>query len=341
MSIPETTEIMPCHDLVNEIPEFTQVLRLWPLGSYLHSKRLTAGRNNESIHLRTTEGDYVLRRSRASKTTEALAFEHGLIAHLRQQGFPVPEIILSFAGLTWESCGGRLWMVSRFIVGDQLIRDEKSATLAGAILARFHVAMAVFKPDISVLPKFNRIVEIQSILAACEDHPALKAEFSSLILRSRQATQKTAEMLELSAKGLPKTVIHGSCRLTSLLMQDNQIVALLDMDSARCGSHAEDIAIALASFAKCRTGTAAVDAIMANSFLNAYAAILPIESAEAEAIPAYLAQTLLFHWLKAMERSLVSSPYDFEQIAKVQWRLLSAEHAICNPQQIISLLPAH
>lgn len=337
-SMAETTEILPSHDLVNEIPEFTQVLRLWPLGTYIDGKRLTAGRNNESFHLRTEAGDYVLRRSRDSKTSEALAFEHSLIAHLRQQGFPVPELIPSLAGLTWESTSGRLWTISRFIVGDQPIRDEKSAALGGAILARFHTAMAAFKPDTSVPPKANRIVEILNVLATCETHPSLTAEVSTLIKRSRKATHKTGELLEHSAKGLPQTIIHGSCRLTSLLMQNDEVVALLDMDSARCGSRAEDIAIALASFAKCRAGTAAVDSIMVNSFHRAYASILHIGKAEAEAVPAHLAQALLFPWVKAMERSLVSSPYDSKQLAKAHWRLLATEHAISKPQQIVSLM---
>ena len=336
----ESMEILPCHDLVNEIPEFTQVLRLWSLGTCLHCKQLTAGRNNESFHLQAETGNYVLRRSRANKTTEALAFEHGLIAHLRQHGFPVPELIPSLTGLTWESCGGRLWTVSRFIVGDQPTRNEQTASLGGAILARFHLAMAGFQPDAAVPLEENRIVDVLGTLAAYEGDPKLMPEVSTLVERTSTAAHKTAELLKISAKDLPQTIIHGSCRLTSLLMQNDKIVALLDMDSARCGSRAEDIAIALASFAKCRAGTA-VDAIMADSLSKAYASVLAIEPAEVEAIPAHLAQALLFPWVKAMERSLVSSPYDSEQIAKAQWRLLAAEHAICKPQQIVSLMCAN
>jgi homoserine kinase type II len=329
---------LPYHELVNEVPEFTQVLSLWPLGTCLNCRRLTAGRNNESFHLRTEVGEYVLRRSRTNKSFEALAFEHSLIAHLRQKGFPVPKLIPSLAGLSWESCGGRFWTVSQFIVGDQPIRHQRTASLGGEILAHFHVAMDDFQADTPVPPEANRIVEVLSTLAACQDHPALTAEVSTLITRSRKATQKTAELLELSAKGLPRTIIHGSCRLTSLLMQNDKIVALLDMDSARCGSRAEDIAIALGSFAKCRAGSAAVDSIMANCFHKAYTSILDTGPAEAEAIPAHLAQALLFPWVKAMERSLAIIPYDPYHLAKAQWRLAAAEHAISKPQQIVSLM---
>ncbi len=337
----EATDVFSGHGLVNEVPEFTQVLRLWHLGACLRCERLTAGRNNESFHLQAETGDYVLRRSRASKSAEALAFEHALIAHLRQQGFPVPDLILSLDGLTWESCGGRLWTVSRFIFGDQPTRTEQTATLGGEILARYHLAMADFKPNTTVPPEAYRIADVLNSLAAYEDNPISDTAVSTLIERTRKAAHKTAELLDASAKGLPQTIIHGSCRLTSLIIQNDKIVALLDMDSARCGSRAEDIAIALASFAKCRAGTAAVDVIMAGSLRKAYASNLAIGRAETDAIPAHLAQALLFPWVKAMARSLATLPYDSNLLAKAQWRLVAAEHAISKPQQIVNLMCAN
>jgi Ser/Thr protein kinase RdoA (MazF antagonist) len=137
--------------------------------------------------------------------------------------------------------------------------------------------------------------------------------------------------------GLGTTLIHGACRTSSLLYRGGKVAALLDMDSSRLGPVAEDLGIALASFAKCRSGEAAVGADAASALLNGYRSVRRIADAELVALPGYLAQALVYPLLKALLRVAEgrAPPAEFERGA---WRLAAAEHAVARPAALVELL---
>ena len=89
----------------------------WMLGEWLGLSRFPKGRNNESFRLRTSRGDFVLRRSRVTKTTEAMRFEFAMVGHVRAGGVPAPPPLPTRSGDAWADSGARLWSVFDFVDG--------------------------------------------------------------------------------------------------------------------------------------------------------------------------------------------------------------------------------
>jgi homoserine kinase type II len=316
------------------------IVRYWPIRPCFEYHHLTAGRNNTSYKLKTDDGDFVLRQCRDSKTPEGLMFEHQVIRHLRSEGIPAPEFICGRSGQRWLSEAGKLWTLSPFMIGTQPFRNRQAAGHGGDVLARFHKALETFSFPGSVPPEENRIAEIIGIMQYCKSMDIIPTGLPGLVERSIKAARDTEIFLRLSSCMLPRTIVHGSCRLTSLLLENNEIAALLDMDSARFGTRAEDFGIALASFAKCRSGGLALDEELASTLAGEYRSVAAIESNQAAAIPGYLAQSLLYSWAKAFERYVHSAKPESALLDKARWRLQAAEHALADPDRIIRLVLA-
>lgn len=318
--------------------EVESVVRHWPIGCYLRHHHLTAGRNNISYKVETDHGNFVLRQCRKSKTTQSLVFEYQLIGHLRSEGISAPGFIGVSDGQKWLSEAGRLWTLSPFINGSHPSRSKQAAELGGNVLAQFHKAIEKFNFPGFVPPEENRITEILGILQHCQSNVGKIIGLQALVDRSLKAARNTATALQTGSGVLPRTIIHGSCRLTSLLVEEGKLTALLDMDSARYGTCAEDIGIALASFAKCRDGEYALDELFATTMTSAYCSVSAIDNSQAEAIPGYFAQSLLYSWAKAFERYVYSEQPEIALLDKAKWRLNAAEHALADPKRITRLV---
>jgi len=103
---------------------------------------------------RTSQGELFLKRhSPALRSPAGLAEEHAFIAHLRQAGLPVADVLADAAGASAFALGGWSWEVHRKSAGEDLYRERPSWTgflcpahahAAGAMLGRLHRAAAGF-----------------------------------------------------------------------------------------------------------------------------------------------------------------------------------------------------
>lgn len=318
-----------------ELPGLEQIARAWPQERWGVLRPLTAGRTNESFHVASDNGEFVLRRLWEGKTIPSLQFELALIHRLAAHGVPVAETLPTAERAPWAEAGGRLWTLSRFVPTDAEPPKLQAARLAGEVLARFHDAVAGWGLDIAS-PEQDRTALALAALDAI-DANAVPQELTSVPERCRRILEALRVALPVLRAPLPTIVIHGACRTSSVLYRQGKVAALLDMDSSRLGPVPEDLAIAVASFAKCRGGDAAVRADAAAALFAGYRSRRGIADGELAALPAYLAQALTYPLVKALGRVVQgrNSVADFERGA---WRLAAAEYALERPAALIELL---
>ena len=88
----------------------------YDLGPWESIEMLTGGKSDH-YRLIAGTGEYAIRRSHRSKTSADMRFEHELVAHLRDSGFPAPVVVPTVSGDTCAALDGDLYSVSVFVDG--------------------------------------------------------------------------------------------------------------------------------------------------------------------------------------------------------------------------------
>lgn len=318
-----------------DIPGLRDAAHHWELGAWLALNPMAHGVNNESFLLTTGTGRFVLRRARHSKTSDDIRFEHGLISHLLSHGLPVPAPVPGRDGTTWTLAGGRLWSVAGFIPSDALPATDDSVRQVGEVLARFHLAAAEYAPPVPVPGAKSKVTEAEEALGSLPPlgHPGAHA----LAQRIRAAVARSALAEEAWGAKLPTAIIHGGCRMTSVLFREGRLVALLDLDSARRGARPQDIAICLASFAKPKQAGQALHPARTAAFRDGYADRAALEESERQALPSFLAGVFLRQALADLAR-FAARPADEARVAKAEARTAAAELALARPGEVSNLM---
>jgi homoserine kinase type II len=81
------------------------------------SVEMLPGGKSDHYRLIAGSGEYAIRRSHRSKTYADMRFEHELVAHLRDSGFPAPVVVPTVSGDTCAAVDGDLYSVSVFVDG--------------------------------------------------------------------------------------------------------------------------------------------------------------------------------------------------------------------------------
>lgn len=313
----------------SELPGLKEISDHWELGVWRVLRRFEQGVNNESFFLATDRGEFVLRRARASKTLEAIGFEYALIRFLTEHGIPVPEPVPGHDGSHWLMAADRLWTVASFIPSDKLKLTEEITRQVGEILARFHMAARSFQPP-GPIPRAGS--KAQAALKALEFVVPLLSDPEAMLLARRVGSavpRAIAAETEATAT-LAQETIHGACRKSSVLFREGRLVGLLDLDSAREGTRALDIAIALASFARPRGGGDSLNQALARALRSGYTAVSTLAAGESRAIAPCVAGVLL-HQAAADLARFARDPQNRDRLAKVGARLGAAERALDRP----------
>lgn len=273
------------------------------------SVELLPGGKSDHYRLVTERGEYALRRSHGSKTSADMRFEHELIAHLRDSGFPAPVIVPATSGETCAIVDGDLYSVSVFVDGSGYeARNTAHLRESARALAEYHWIVASFRPSSPKVqePPLNeilreRLAEVPSP-EAVSDFAGAYSEGSprirDLLASLPYAVEKAEEVLGLLDRlypELPLLTIHGGCRRGSALFAGDRLITMLDFDSARYEARVVDLAIALHDYAKVfgerdsADFKVPLDLEVVAEFLGAYLEVNPLELTEAAALPALLA----------------------------------------------------
>lgn len=328
------TEI-PAQDVVGfaAIAGLAELARHWRLGTWRSLRPILHGINNESFLLETERGRFVVRRSRASKSEDDIRFEHALNRHLIEGGIPVPRLVPGRKGATWMLAGGRLWSVAEFVESEPPLAADRLAHQAGALLAAFHGSVERFSAPVAIPPPRSKADEA---LRALEGLPPMDQAALMLARRIRQALCEAAAAEKTWSGRLGMGIVHGGCRLTSVLFRGGRVVALLDLDSSRAGPRVQDLAISLASFAKPRLGQA-LNPSRTAALMSAYRARASLAESELPALPLLLAGVLLRQSVADLAR-YAAHPSEAARLEKAETKLRAAKISLVRPEALMALL---
>jgi homoserine kinase type II len=327
-----------------DIPVET-LMKAYDFGPWQSVDLLPAGKS-QHYRITTDGGEYIVRRSNSSRTLTEVRFEHALVAHLRNSGFPAPVFVPGVRGEAPVVLNGNLYSASVFVKGSPYQAENvEHLREAARTLAKYHRIVASF----GLLPPRLREPFLSETLRerlAAIPSPETISDFSArygdrdpripdLLASLPYVLERGGTVLGLLDHlypDLPKLVIHGGCRRGSTLFRGDRLVAMLDFDSARLEARVLDLAIAFHDFGKVWGDRGSpnfkvpLDLRIVSEFLDAYEEINPLEEAEIEALPTLLAARPLKRALgkyRSMIEDLQTSQGHVrkaaQEVARVRW----------------------
>jgi homoserine kinase type II len=306
--------------------------RVYDIGEWFTWDRTPKGYTNHSFFIATSTGKYVLRRSnmhwKTRKGADAMKFEVRLIDHLRERGYPAPQIIPTREGDRYLGHQGAFYLMTAFIAGDPYGKGNTAHLLAaGEALGRYHrlvrtlsgssyASSPVLEPR--AISTLDRVEHLVAPFLSAEEREHLRNQTS--YLRSQFASIPRAVAERYPA--LNKQVIHGSFSATSLIFSGDALAGVLDYDRARFEAVATDLAIAIRSFGPHRGGDEKpwidLDYTRCRDLLAAYQEVEPLAEEELRALPLILQQHFAIKALKRCDNFLWRTSVAPQEAARAQ-----------------------
>jgi homoserine kinase type II len=317
----------------------------YDLGPWESIEMLPGGKSDH-YRLIAGSGEYAIRRSHRSKTSEDMRFEHELVAHLYNSGFPAPVVVPTVSGDTCAAVDGDLYSVSVFVDGSGYEAGNAEHLRESArALAEYHRISASFRPlsSRSQEPFLNEILRerltempppeaIADFADAYADHDLEIPDLLESLFYALEKIEEVLGLLDRLYPELPLLTIHGGCRRGSALYARDRLITMLDFDSARYEARVLDLAIALHDFAKVFGERSSpdfkvpLDLEVVSGFLGSYLQANPLEPAEVEALSALLAarplKRAIGKYRSMIEESRVSQGHvrkTAQEVARVRW----------------------
>lgn len=238
------------------------------LGACLGVVSVPAGTVNSNYFLDSSRGR-VFVRLYEQQDVDGVAYEWTLLDHLMQRGVPVPPRIAGPAPGALRVAGKPVAVFEQ-VAGQDLCQKLITASRAhrvGVALARASRAGEDFAVRREGRFTFSDIVRLLDLASAAE-RPELAAHIARL--RALHAE------LAATAPELPRGVVHGDLFRDNVLWQGEELVALLDWESASDGVVIYDLAVTLLAW--CCGDT--LDWQLARAMVQGYQSERPISDAE-------------------------------------------------------------
>jgi homoserine kinase type II len=297
-------------DRTGQALPIAELADLWPLGGWAALERVPGGKN-EHVRLFARDGVYYLRRSYRSKPREELVAQLKLMRLLRSRGFPAPEIVPARTGADHSEIAGRLWVATRGVDGTPFDDGSPAHLRAlGRTLAWYHRVVAD-QPVTAREP--GVLAELRRRLDGGDLEPALQTRAARVV-----------EQLTALLPDLPRVTVHGGARRSSLVFDGDQVVGVLDFDSAHPDLRALDLAVAVHDVGKVytRLGEAdhkvALDLDRVAELLDAYGREVRPTAAEIQALPLLLEAKRLKRGLGRRLRVVDGEPLSENDHAKIR-----------------------
>jgi Ser/Thr protein kinase RdoA (MazF antagonist) len=247
------------------------------------ANELGGGWVNENWLVESRKGErFVVRRyDRLHVTRRAVFFEHAIMLHAAQR---VPEVRPPLAAADGDTIvfeDGRFFAVLPYVAGRT--GDRGAAADAARVLARFHLALAAFRP---ARPRAARSVGALAWLRdrflrfAAQPHLARKLDWDALVVGVTRALTRVLP----HAGRLPLATVHGDPHPDNVVVADGRVRALLDFDFAHETERLYDVASGADAFGRAVEG-APLDLAAALGFANAYQAEARLTDEEWELVP--------------------------------------------------------
>ncbi|AZY49573.1 homoserine kinase [Bordetella avium] len=272
------------------------LLANYDLGEFISLRGITAGIENTNFFLHTTRGEYILTLFEVL-TQQQLPFYIELMHHLAERGIPVPQPQTLSSGSRLTLLQGKpTAIVTRLPGGYEPAPGAKHCALAGATLARVHLAAADFplrQPNLRGLPWW--------LETAPKVMPFLTPEQATLL--SQEITAQQAAAAQPERAELPFGPAHCDLFRDNVLFAgtfDNPLMGgFIDFYFAGCDTWLFDVAVAVNDWCIDRD-TGELIPELVDAWLAAYAQVRPFTEAERRAWPLMLRAAALRFWLSRL-----------------------------------------
>jgi Ser/Thr protein kinase RdoA (MazF antagonist) len=256
------------------------------------------------VALATDRGDKVVKLYRPQWKPAAVRYGHSIMLRLEELGFPAVRLFRTPAGATWIDLEGQLFSVFDFVAGTNfslnfLRRGDRLrlTAMAAGTLARLHRCLDGFVPEGEHHLAFasrtgGRTRDLAWHVAKLEELRRRSAD-----LTDEEAVEKARRLTELSGRlvdemagletaladaPLPRTVIHGDFGMHNLIFPPLGDPVPLDFEVARLDWRVNDLISALGKY---RYGGGTYDLESMETFIRAYADVLPFTADELRLLP--------------------------------------------------------
>ena len=238
---------------------------------------MTGGEDNRLARVPTDFGDVVIREYLHSGHAKVSA-EVALVEHLAREGFPTPMPIFPEEGERVASIDGNPVVVFPFVSGRvPEAMTEALAGQCGALLARMHVSTEGWADE--RIP----VVDRRGILeqAAAADVELAGARFWRT--ETRGFLERNAAALALLDE-LPSGPLHHDLHRQNVLMEEDEVTAVLDFDELNRGPLILDLARWF-HYAALEQEDMRLPAAFAEAAVSGYQSVRPLAVAELELLP--------------------------------------------------------
>jgi Ser/Thr protein kinase RdoA (MazF antagonist) len=290
--------------------ELAVVLSHYDLGVIESAKEYPRGsRRSPKLLLRTAGGRYLLKRRAEGRDKPArVTFAHTLLWHLRQKGFPVPEMLTTRDGQdSMLAYDGRVYELFEYVAGERYDASLEQTAHAGKTLARFHRAVAdyqtAWQPPPGGYHDSDAVrVGLNSIPTTIKSHDSVigqEAELLSLTQELYERYDEAAEAVNRLGFGQwPAWITHGDWHPGNMLFRGGKVVVVLDFDAVRRGPSITDVANGMLQFSILRGGEDPeqwpefFDQTRMRRFLMGYTSRVKLSREQGESIPHLMIESL-------------------------------------------------
>jgi homoserine kinase type II len=292
--LPQTNRDVLPHEVVDALG------KAYDVGDWLDWQRTPQGSTNISFFVTASSGRYVLRRSTARKSLDAMRFEVQLIGYLRDRGYPAPAIIPTRRGEGYAEHNGTYYLITAFIPGSPYDPEDKSHLLAaGRGLGLYHQLVKQFpgphyrrpSPALTSLGPtgvrgLTQVSPLASRLLSADEQKRVESDFAYI---SSQFIDVQRELVEIYP-GLNQLIIHGSFGRSALIFEGERLIGIVDYDRATHGICGMDLAYTIKAFCRIHDQRSedyrvGLDYQRCRDLVLAYREVEPLAPEEIQALP--------------------------------------------------------
>jgi homoserine kinase type II len=295
------------------------------LGEVRELRGIHGGIENTNYFLTTSQGEYVLTLFERLSAGQLPFYLH-LMKHLAQHGVPVPDPHALPGSATPEHpegqlvhqlCGKPAAVVDKLRGHSELAPTPAHCAAVGEMLARMHLAARDYprhQPNLRGLAWWNETVPV--VL------PHVDAAQAALLASELAFQNHVASSSAYAA--LPRGAVHADLFRDNVMFEDGRLTGFFDFYFAGVDTWLFDLAVCLNDWCV-DLPTGAHDDDRARAFVDAYARVRPLASAERQLLPAMLRAGALRFWISRLwdvhlprEASLLKphDPAHFERVLR-------------------------
>ncbi len=200
---------------------------------------IAAGTVNSNYFIDTERGRYFVRLYEQQHDVEGVAYEWALVDFLAADGVPLPRRVLGPQPGELRVAGKPV-VVYALVTGEDLCQQRVTAARVHAVGIALARAARVGQSFELIRAGRFKLSDVAQLLD--QAHAAGRSELSAPIARLRSVHAELASALPTQ---LPTGVVHGDLFRDNVLWQGDELVALLDWESASDGILVYDLAVTM------------------------------------------------------------------------------------------------